>query len=617
MKKTFLVTVLALIFISGIYLPVRAADTNYVTPVFPVRGRQFWRQGGDISNFLSLQKIVDDSGLPATWLVQYDTLFDNDITGNLQKYSTSSSEIGIFLEVTRKLAEDSFVSYDWQTAPWSAADKIFLSGYSRSERQRLIDKSFSAFKSKFGYYPATYGAWYIDVWSMEYIRDKYGAKTVLGLSDQYSTDGYQTWGQYLDLPYIVSKNSAIEPAGDQTDSTGVVKLQWAPREPLLGIGNSVNASNYSVQVNDYVRGKNLGIDYFNNLLAVITLDVPGHISQAVIGMEAGELEQKYYPQLIDQLNTLRNLQQAGRLTVTTAGSFGNIYLKANPDISPPAVLESEDNNQSGWWYMDKNFRVGISLENNHLYINDLRYYHSSPYRDNDQIIKDPRENLVRVVPAAIDEVSLSNRLDLGAVKDLKMTKTTNSLSFSWTGLSLTASASGLILPISLRSELDKRQIAYTVQNGGLKINAPEVSVIKKDFCHDEYGNYAGRWPCLKKLIFGILTKIPDLVYSRLNGQTLLGLRTGFTAFWGLRFPQIYLGKLNFEFPVLDNFISLKKKLAPAFAWQGRQEYEAVNYLKLGTLYEKGKIYGQDEIIKAPPGKKIFENGFYAVYTSTY
>lgn len=606
--------VLAFLLISIVFASsVRAADTNYVTPIFPVRAREYWRQGSDIKNFTALKNIVADSRLPATWLVQYDVLFDNDIAASLSASSSPSAEIGLFLEVTRKLADDSFVGFNWQRGPWSEADKLFLSGYTRDERVRMIDTAFSAFKTHFGYYPSTYGTWYIDVWSMEYIRDKYHTRIVLGLTDQYSTDGYQTWGQYFNLPYIVSKTSAIETAQNVSDSTGILKIQWAPREPLLGYGNSVNSSNFSAQVNDYARGKNLDSAYFTQLLTNITLDVPGKISQAVIGIETGELEEKYYPALNAQFKVLSDLKQKGQIVVTTAADFGKTYLQTYPLISPPAVIGSRQKDKSLWWYMNPDYRIALGLENNRLYIKDLRFYHQSPYRDNDQIEMDSRQNLVRMVPAVIDQVTLGNQLDLGPVKNITITPKDNSLTLRWGTDTFTATASGINLPIFLKEELLVRKITFASASAGLLITPPAPAPVIKQLCHSDYGNFAGKLVCLKVVIMKLAKLIPDLIYSRLESQSYFGLRTGFETFWGLRLPGFKISRFTFKFPVLNDFISLRKKLIPVFKWQGRQEYELQPYRNLGSVFEKGKIYGQEEINKTPAGKKQFENSYYTVY----
>src|SRR3972149_5107252 len=163
-KKNYLF----LFFCLFVFFPatVLGADHNYIPPVFPVRGREFWRQGKEIQEIKRLSDLVVKSNLPGTWLLQYDVLADQEVLNALPQ----NSEKGIFLEATRKLAEAGFVKYDWEHGNWSDANKVFLSGYTRDQRQRMIDTAFLAFKGKFGSYPKSYGAWYIDVWSMEYIR---------------------------------------------------------------------------------------------------------------------------------------------------------------------------------------------------------------------------------------------------------------------------------------------------------------------------------------------------------------------------------------------------------------------------------------------------------------
>jgi hypothetical protein len=509
-----------------------AADQNFITPIFPIRAREYWRQGSDIKNFQLLYSLVPKN-LPHTWLIHYDVLSDPEIIFSLK--ADSNNEIGLFLEVTRKLAEDSYVNYDWEHGSWSQANKIFLSGYPLDSRKRLIDRAFSEFKKTFGYYPSSYGAWYIDVWSMEYIRDHYQANITLGLADQYSTDGYQTWGQYLNLPYFVSKTSAIEPASSTDDSTRVLKVQWAPRHPLLAWGDSVSYSNYSAQVNDYYRGQKLDSTYFTHLLQDITINVQSPISQAVIGIEVGELELEYFPELKRQLDVIKHFN------TLTMQQFNTIYRQHFDSVSPSATMSSQIGSRKITWTMTPQYRQGILEEKGHSTLLDLRYYHASNYRDNDQVNPDNRENLVRLVPQTF----------------------------------------GFPLPTPI-----------------------PVS-------GSEYGHYQGRFSILKNFLTKLSQLVPDLVYSSLDHQKYLGLRLDYEHVVGLRFPSLACQKFTFPFPVLENFISIKKRLIPNFTWEGKQELELKPFANSGKIYEKGRKYGQDELINLP-GEVIFENSYYAV-----
>jgi lysyl-tRNA synthetase class 2 len=84
-----------------------------------------------------------------------------------------------------------------ETDSWHRANVLFLSGYELRERKVLIDKLFKEYKDKFGKYPLSVGAWWIDAYSLNYMKSKYDIKAILVCADQFSTDGYQIWGQNI------------------------------------------------------------------------------------------------------------------------------------------------------------------------------------------------------------------------------------------------------------------------------------------------------------------------------------------------------------------------------------------------------------------------------------
>jgi hypothetical protein len=552
-KSVILISVFALVISPQI---VSAAETNFITPVFPVRARQFWRQTKTISELQTLTNLISKYDLASTWLIHYDVLSDDEILKNLP----ANSEIGLFLEVTRKLAEESFVKYDWENGNWSQANKLFLSGYTRDQRQRLIDTSFTSFKDKFGYYPQSYGAWYIDVWSMEYIRDKYGSDIMLGLADQFSTDGYQEWGQYLNLPYFISKTAALEPAFDESDSTEILKIQWAPRHPWLAYGSTVENSNYSAQVNDYHRQKDLGQTYFRKLMDDILINVSGQISQIVIGIEVGELENEYLPELEAQFKTLKELMDKQLLKLVTMKQFNDEYRKLFSSVSPEATVSSQVGNTKVTWYMSSEKRFAVKTEQGKSILFDLRFYHASAFRDNDQVVPDTRPNLVRLVPAVIDQLVYHNQTEIPGLQAI--------------------------------STLFPKPTPVPVNN--------------------IYGQYNGKYPKILNFYIKIINFFPDLIYSRLEGNTYFGLRLGFENILGIRFPKLKLSKFNFKFPILENFISIKHKITPAYSWKGKQEFELEPYLKLGSVHPKGLEYGQDSLVNPQSGKVIYENSYYSI-----
>src|SRR3989344_4471235 len=109
--------------------------------------------------------------LPATWLLTYDALSSDSIFSVVSSMD-NKQELGIFLEVTENASKESDVLYNKKDS-WHRATSVFLSGYSTQDRKKLIDKVFSKFKERFGYYPVSVGGWWVDSFSLSYMREKY------------------------------------------------------------------------------------------------------------------------------------------------------------------------------------------------------------------------------------------------------------------------------------------------------------------------------------------------------------------------------------------------------------------------------------------------------------
>lgn len=589
---------------------VYGADQNIVTPIFPVRGREYWRQGKDITYLTNLIDMVDSSGLQVTWMVQYDALLDEQTVTALQKLDPSRNEIGLFMEITRKLDNASFVYYDWQYGHWSSANKVFLSGYTRAERQRLIDKSFSDFKDVFGHYPRSYGSWYVDVYSMEYIKDKYGLDAVLGLADQYSTDGYQTWGQYINQPYYVSKKSALEPALSLEDNTGVVKVLWAPREPTLSYGSTGDSSNYSVQVNDYHRYHGLGIEYLQDLLETSTINIKGPLSQLVIGIEVAELETEYLPELGKQLQLLKEKQDQEELSVLNLSAFSDVYHQVFEDVSPSIFTTSSQDGIVSYWYISPAYRLGLFLSDGYLEIRDFRRYHQNGLRDNDQIRKDLKHNLNRVVPATIDDIALKNKIVLGPVDQIEIDQVGEEVTLSWSQGKIT------LLPDKAFFWGVPQAFFGQSFSGGWQITlSPQEISRLPNLCFNEYGGYLNH-PCLNNIPVWLSEVTSDFRYSSLSGQKYLGIKTGPESFWGIRLPRLKIGYFHFDYPLLENFVLLNKLKDISPDWFGKQEQELQDFDGEGETKKKFAPYGWENLLEDIPEDIVFENSYYIITHET-
>jgi hypothetical protein len=267
------------------------AQEKYGIWVNPIRAQERWREL-DIKHLEDQIKIGERENVKGTWLVQYGALINDEITKRL--VTRTGDEVGAWLEVDEKLAKTAEVYYDSQR-PWYDPGVVFLSGYERGERARMIDKYYGEFKARLGYWPKSVGAWWIDSWSLNYIKANYGLEAILIVADQKGTDGYGVWGQWTGVPYWPSNTNVLVPAKSLRDNLGAVVIQWAQRDPELGyLGKGIEWSNNSVQANDYTTlGKDFG--YFkklaNNYIGAGQITLGLEVGQEALG-NLGELEKQ-------------------------------------------------------------------------------------------------------------------------------------------------------------------------------------------------------------------------------------------------------------------------------------------------------------------------------------
>ncbi|MBI2018959.1 hypothetical protein HYS96_04650 [Candidatus Daviesbacteria bacterium] len=311
---------------------------RYTTLVNPVRGRGLWIDK-TISPLKKQYGLIKQHNFSATWLLQYDALQDSQLLDEINRFD-DSQEKGVFLEVSKSFAEQSRVVYP-HAVPWFSPRAVFLSGYSRSDRRKLIDKLFKEFKLKFGFYPKSVGAWWIDSYSLHYMREKYGIKAALIVTDQKTTDNYSVWGQWWGVPYFPSKANILTPASSMNNKEDVVIIQWAQRDPALAYGEGAKYSNYSLQANDYTsQGKNT--KYFGDLVNVY-LDCQNPVGQITVGLETG-IESVSY--LNEYENQLKYLSGIPNLNTVTMSQFASSFFTIFPKFPEQFLLNYQDSNWS-------------------------------------------------------------------------------------------------------------------------------------------------------------------------------------------------------------------------------------------------------------------------------
>ncbi|MDD5415737.1 MAG: hypothetical protein PHE48_01885 [Candidatus Daviesbacteria bacterium] len=344
---------------------------------------------------------VTKRNLPATWLFTYDAI-QNDGVRSIANTMDRNQELGLFLEVTPLFARDAGVIYN-QTDSWHRSNSLFLSGYTQDDREKLIDQVFNKFREKFGFYPVSVGSWWIDSFSLEYMKNKYGVIANLTCADQFETDGYHIWGQYWSTPFFPSRYHAGMPANDINSKLDLVTIQWAERDPLNGYGKGP-ASLFSTQ--DY-----FDIDYFQELVRFYAEKHSNSFGQITIGLEGDFTQETYAGTFARQLDFVLDMKNKGLVDVVTMKDFAGWYRNSFPTISPSQILETEDflgKKIKAIWYQSPFLRAHLTYnyETYETKFLDLRFYFNnfeepyyvSPNRDLDLFI-----NIPSIIDSASDE----------------------------------------------------------------------------------------------------------------------------------------------------------------------------------------------------------------------
>lgn len=501
---------------------------RYVTVVNPVRGANLWKSKESVQKQIAL---MATNKLPSTWLLQYDVLSD-DTALNLFEGLSENQDIGILLEVSENLATDADVAYLFGDGDWARADKVLLSGYSPLERERMLDMTFEKFKNKFGFYPTSVGAWYIDTLSLDYLVKKYHIQAVMYVSDQYQTDSYGLWGQPWGAPYYPSKFNSLIPAHDLTDRLDVVKIQWAARDPVRGYGLTAADSIYSVQANDYM-GNNLGINYFKKLSQTYLFSL-NSLAQLTVGIETGQEGATFFDEYKRQIQFLSDLEKDGQITFQTMSAFAQKYKQQFAGVSPSSLIYSDDYADAlkqAIWYSNSNYRIGLIKKGQNLVVQDLRVY-PPLFIFEDIFQKDTNHKLRRFIPSRIDEVADKNeKVILSNIDKIKVVRDGENVILSVLG---SDKKEHKILLAENNVIIDGKEF-FSISNQHNDVKLFFAGKLM-DYWREKFHGWMGSWR-----------------YSSINGQLYFGFMPAPNTLIGLNTKFPFIGIFIMPFQVLIRF----------------------------------------------------------------
>lgn len=333
--------------------------------------------------------LLNQYHLPATFLLQYDALVDERYPKLLKTRLSKDSEIGAWWEITQPQVEAAHLK--WRgNHPWvSTANIGFTTGYTKAERQKLVDVYMEKFKTIFNHYPRSVGSWFIDAYTLQYMKKKYHIVASCNCKDQVGTDGYTLWGGYWNQAYYPSKLNAYMPAQDKASQIDVPVFRMLGSDPIYQYDSGLGSNGQGVITMEPVyqhSGQNRA--WVEGFFNTITTQPCLAFSYVQVGQENSFTWNEMSTGLQMQIPYIASLAKKNQIKVETLAQSGVWYQK-NFKVTP-ATAVTELNDASGKenktvWYNSRYYRCNILMnKSGNLRFRDLHLFDEkfkSPYLD--------------------------------------------------------------------------------------------------------------------------------------------------------------------------------------------------------------------------------------------
>jgi hypothetical protein len=333
-------------------------------------------------------KLANRYKLKTTFLLQYDALITKPYAEMLLPLDKDRFEIGVWFETVQPLVEKAGIKWRGRYA-WDWHSHCgFSVGYTKSEREAMIDILFEDFYRVFGFYPKSFGSWAFDAHTLAYASSKYDLDAACNCKDQWGTDGYNMWGGYYGQGYYPNINNVFSPARDTRSQIETPVFRMLGSDPVsqydLGLDLSVGAGVQGVASLEpvYTGGEGGGgvpawVDwYLNENFGGRCLS----FGYAQAGQENSFGWNSMKDGLEYQYGRFAELAAQGKLEVETLGETGRWY-KETYKSTPASVIAAEKaDDRRSVWYSSKNYRVNLYAEDGKFWIRDIHLFRDA-YRE--------------------------------------------------------------------------------------------------------------------------------------------------------------------------------------------------------------------------------------------
>ncbi|HEX2985628.1 MAG TPA: hypothetical protein VHO71_02320 [Caproiciproducens sp.] len=329
-------------------------------------------------------EILHRNHLPGTFLLQYDAMMRNDIY-DLFQGGENQFEIGLWLELVQPLVEKAGVkwrgrpgfSWDWHVNAGS------LIGYKPEERRKIIDVFMCDFRTLFGSYPRSAGAWLIDADSLAYLAEQYGVEAFCNCRDQWGTDGYTLWGGYYGQAYYPSRQNAFIPAQNGMNQIDIPVFRMLGSDPIYqydaGMDENFNASVWQdVYTLEPTCGQGGGSPSWVRWFFKENFN--GHclsFGYAQAGQENSFGWTAMKNGILDQFGLIAELVSKNKLKAMTLGETGGWYraqFRQTPCSAIAALSDWRGQNKRSIWFSSRFYRANIFWGDQTLLIRDIHLF---------------------------------------------------------------------------------------------------------------------------------------------------------------------------------------------------------------------------------------------------
>ena len=323
-------------------------------------------------------KLINRYNLPATFLLQYDALIKPEYQQLLKSQLNQQSEIGGWFEITQPQVEDAGLEWRGEHSWVSHANIAFSTGYTKDEREKLVDVYMEKFKEIFGEYPKSMGSWYIDAHTLNYMYEKYGIIASCNCKDQIGTDGYTLWGGYWNQAYYPSKLNGYMPAQSQEQQISVPVFRMLGSDPIYqyddGLGNDRQGV-ISLEPVYTQAGKNRAwVHYFFNAI----VDQPClAFNYAQAGQENSFTWDAMKDGLEMQIPIIDSLQRTQKVQVLTLAETGKWFkekFSTTPATAVTVLNDIRNENNKTVWFNSRYYRANLLWKNQDFSFRDIHLF---------------------------------------------------------------------------------------------------------------------------------------------------------------------------------------------------------------------------------------------------